>query len=997
MSDGRRKFSQTLFCRRGARQHCVAILLLTISCIVPQSQSAPNSHGLPEGGLFSYGKLQEGPTTKTVVNKHAIVQVEVEVKGSTTTSTTAVGPNVYDSKWSVILDEIGVSESDTTEGVRVVQRVDLIWSSGTTKRGMATLSFLVPASVSRTFILSLLEDQRLVTRRLANVYATTGTTWDGSRGSSPVVNVQLHGTTLPTLASHLAGSVTIVSRWVVILLLLFSVWICYALAVPSIMRSHKDHSQDVEDDEDDEDDTSDYLEQCFECDNDEITNDTGNDVSVSVTHSRQHKLPQPSVDSNDDESMLPPAVVRFKFDPSKFDQLDLHLLPGLARNEHEERTGCILATHSLISTPAREDQRNHRQLDPAETRLVPTPAHANRSPHLCATFQGMRKNDSAVCLPFAEPPLKSLTTCVDSGQKAIQVQPHSAETFQGERSSQPSEQCLLQIALEAVQAPLQNSSTQTHCLSFNEKIPLSANERASIEKESEIRPILGLRGDAPVVHDQSSNASVASSNKTLRAALVDQTTRTVDTIPYGQLGEMSFKVPETARPSHDQCKAVLNHSSCDSLIFAPFSRAQTLKNKSLSGVHQNFSLIDDAERCDVPDRYDPNLKNEKATISQSVMMHLEKTVSTSDGNPSEVDSSSLTWPSDHVGRAEESSHNSLPLISPVSVVTSRNRCEKSTMFLAVQSNDAPGDNEESDFNSSQRLSRSNAPVKRKAGLQAQQIDSPPNKLRVTVRPTLPAQTSAPSSQVGIVQLATLGSLERPSVVNERTAMKENWLLRLRSRSSKLQCKQHPFAATAPTSETKADDFSYVSTLPPDSETGSTSDMFNFPGNHKTPKTILDMVSPPFRVQSGKRKREYRGIGGRTRPLAGKVPVEVSTGSTTSLGPGDDDNNDVILWEPTAAERSCLPSRRNARRKVPGVSSAVPDTMPSVMLVATEVNAPVWEFSDTVSRSNRIKEAHKRTIPFPVDRLAREAREHGVPNSIKVLRSQRMGKRKIQTR
>ena len=158
MSQGRRLACRgRRYSRAGIRRFAV-LLLAALPLVSVQSQSTRTGPAISETIVSIDGNLQDD-VVRTVVNKHAVLQVHVTING---TSMGEMGPIESEAKWSVVLDELVAS--DSTSVVHVVQSIHLDWSSSP-HQGVAQLSFVVPASASRSFLLSLLQDQRLVTRR----------------------------------------------------------------------------------------------------------------------------------------------------------------------------------------------------------------------------------------------------------------------------------------------------------------------------------------------------------------------------------------------------------------------------------------------------------------------------------------------------------------------------------------------------------------------------------------------------------------------------------------------------------------------------------------------------------------------------------------------------------------------------------------------------------------------------------------------------------------
>ena len=1028
MSSGRSSGRKTLkHCRRAGIFRTAMVLLLTTTpsrVVQANSKTTLSEVFVSVDGDFD----RQEDASKTVVNQHAVLQVHVAIN--------CTEPDWNVKKWSVILDELLASDENSTMAVHLVQSIALDWSSGL--QGVADLSFVVPASVSRTFILSLMEHESLVTRRLANVHAVK--TLD-SRGS-PVVSVVLQGTTVSSGTRR--ASCRFSSPWKMLALLVFSVLVCRFLLVSGIMSSCQYHPRNDDEDEFDGGSagSSEYVEQSSE-DDDEMTFDTGYDASVSSEGGLSQRGPPPVVDTiiDDDDSisMMPPTVFRYRVDPSMFDQLQHHHLRQVSSrrdfSQSQDEQRLFYADHHVVSTPPREDPLDH-QVDNGESRNVSTPTHQDPTPERTATSDERRNHATADSFIVSEHgPLESLptstpiepvseanvratceagtnfqeTSSVHRGQTSqdTNVRPPPVATTDIARSHESVSQSALTAAnhntlmptpsvigipetvttkqggSEASRAtdPVDDSSLTVKPL-VNAAVVASANE---VTAETTVCVDEGALGTGP---------AIAATTKDGAATEALFATEDVPvTAPENELPEATME-----GGSGPEAMTVTGTTSTHAPVpDAPVPEERTTKDASPEAAPAVLSTMGVERNEEAKQLESRNELFENATAPSDVGIETEKTLPRSDENPCPVDLKPFYSDVHNTKQPESAWINHPSRLSPVPPVryaerktggetTAKSIINQPALLSPVPSARAVDKKE----NWLQRLARPKEQAKgmpRRSGqtfdLQDNRDELPSSDNFKTFRARSAVLAAAPSSQASVFQLPTHVPPTRDNDGKEDITNDENWLQRLRSRSSSLQSGQPSLAAGGPNTDTEEDEFSYVSTLPPDSDTVSIPETLDFAIDEKSPEKVLAPLRPAFKPRSVKRKRGYGGVAARTKSQAEKAPAEVSPGSTTSMGPGDYDDNEVIMWEPTAAERSSRPPKRKKRRVLGSISNAVPDAIPSLMVVAKQVNAPVWQFNEATWSSKKKTTRGKRTRAS-VDRSASKARERGVPGSIKVI-------------
>jgi hypothetical protein len=941
MSHGQMLFGKRRRYRRPGIQGLGFLLLVALPLVSVHSQSTVIGLERLERVTSINGLVQDG-IVRSVVNKHAVLKVQVTINS---TSMDTVGPNELETKWSVVLDEVDASDSNSM--VHVVQPIHLEWSSSPPHQGVVELSFVVPASVSRSFLLSLLEGQRLVTRRLANVHATKKLE---DRGGSPVVSVYLEGTTRTRSSEPGKTNHSISSHGKLAGFLLFALWIFRSLFVaPTAQFLHPDptpcdQDMDMGYDDDDDDGSAFIMHSAdLSSDHDDMTDDAGYDGSVSSGPSRRIGFSHHADHSNDDDSMMPPTVFRFKVDPSRFDHLTLPPLVGPKLDVYHEQHLTDAPRHQEMMQSSFEETRQVQMVENNERRNLPStvqehhsrPQPGNDQTNHCASFK---------LLPFTEPIRKSHVTS-----------------------------CTSHEMLPAQELTQEDTSLDKEHQSSLSMTPITA-ESSDCEMSVWKRPLMNPVASGRTTEDIASEfakvgESVRDSLATGKAPIDSVGTLLPDTTSLEVFQGLHFETkifaaspavspdrvtPQTWRdPEPVECNGTIDSCDNGSHSSQPPDPCDEADDREVS--YEPSAVIDDdgVDSSDVHAElsYD---ENENGMMSRCVGIETLQTLPTTVGTPS-LKPLHIPFESYRIVKA---SSPTLPYLITSSAQprngkrTTRSETiskhslseEQPSSELSVPPKNAAQENFDADGCWLQRLVRPREATKitTRSSQRLLRLENEAITLSViaTGQPSL-VMASGPASQVAAFNILTPEPWQRVDVANAGVTSAPNWFQRLRSRSQ--SASTHCGEAFAPnTTERNGDDFSYVSTLAPDSDAGSNPDVFEV--DDGCAATLSGKVPRQCKPRSAKRKREYGGIIARNKSPIGKAHTDVFAELTTSLDPSND-SNEVVQWVPTPKERSSLPRARKKRRALASISNATPDAIPSAMVIAKEVNAPVWEFRE----------------------------------------------------
>jgi hypothetical protein len=366
----------------------------------------------------SYEELPVLPS-KTFVNQHAILQVHLNINASEPSVRDAI--YYHNKNWTVVLDEVvpvptpresADGESVTTtpsSDIHARQFVDPEWTVSPVSsssplagrralyfhQGVADLSFVVPALVSRTLVVSLWEhhaeasSSRLVTRRLANIHAMGDHT---SRRGNPVVRVELQGTTTisPDAIQSRVGDVDhhswLSSRFFQDLLpssppswqMVASVVILFLLS-RTLVLSSKAYSKrrrlrgvgSINNNEESTQDSN-HVEgesssETFEAGDANSDGESGYDASMSAEGGRpvSRRFLLINEDDSLDEDLLPPSVLRLHMGIGDFHDMSPQRLQELASSQRPgmNHTGVVASTlpATIQTTTVPEDATDSRR------------------------------------------------------------------------------------------------------------------------------------------------------------------------------------------------------------------------------------------------------------------------------------------------------------------------------------------------------------------------------------------------------------------------------------------------------------------------------------------------------------------------------------------------------------------------------------------------------------------------------------------------------------
>lgn len=934
--------------RRAGIQRFSVLLFVALPLVAVQSQYTRDGSDISEKIVSMNGHLKD-EVVKTSVNKHAVLNVHVTIN---CTSKPTIEAIESDTKWSVVLDEL--VGSDSTEVVHVVQTIHLDWSSSP-HQGVAELSFVVPASVSRSFLLSLLEDERLVTRRLANVHATKKLESRG--GGRPVVSVHLEGTAQLRSAELGQTNRSISSQSKLVAFLLFSIWIFRSLLVASSARLFSANPPPCRQDEDvgyDDDgigpDDSDHSTDLL-FDDDEMTDYPGYDGSVSSGASRRLCFSHLADHSNDDESMMPPTVFRFKVDPSRFDHLTLPPCLGPRLDIFQGQHFSNMLEHREKITPSFEDRSDVEPLENDVSRNVATPLQQDDVLQHRGNYP-TRQCTAVEFLPFTEPIPKSRAACKSkNGSFAAQELTHAATSLHQPEQSQVwnGNGTASSVSSALIPGTLSSTSSQhAKAVSAQESLltTASASGRDAKDETFEACAVRGSIQGISVIPEASINSVVVPRPDATTKGTCDGSHNEInhgaavhDAFPDNGMNEIS--IPEPVR--RDRIVASCGDGSRSSQLTDPGKEA--VARCSLSVTTLAVMDIDEVDTNQV----DTELSSEEienSIVSRSVGLDTSKTLVASDESPIHLKPNQIAL--------KEAANSTLPyLISPAPRLQKKPKRirststkpstsnEESSMLLSVPSNTTAEETVEGDGSWLQRLANPREPTK--VATRSDQSLLPLDKgllvpKSVALQPTNAIMASRRSSQVTGFHFLTPESPVRGDVASSDVSSQYNWLQRLRSRS---QASSGPKGVVPNVTEPNSDDFSYVSTLAPDSDAGSNPDALDV--DDSSPESMMKKEHRHCKPRPAKRKREYGSICAVFKPPVEKVCADVFPGLTSSGSRNDD--NEVLLLEPSYTERSSMPRMRKKRRALANLSNAMPDAIPSAMVIAKEINAPVWEFKE----------------------------------------------------
>ncbi|KAI2505133.1 hypothetical protein MHU86_9321 [Fragilaria crotonensis] len=940
------------FSRRPGIQHIGILLLVALPLVSVHSQSTEIGHDHAERIVSPHGLLQD-KTVGTVVNKHAVLKVQVSINSTSMDAPIdTFGPNGSEAKWSVVLDEVDASDSNSM--VHLVQPIHLEWSSSP-HQGFAELSFVVPASVSRSFLLSLLEGQRLVTRRLANVHATKKLE---DSGGSPVVSVYLEGTTHLRHDAQDQTHHSISLHFKLVAFLLFALWIFRSLLVASAAQLlHRDPSTCDQDDDVGFDGSAFILHSTdYQRDSDDMTDDPGCDDSESSGPSRRLGFSHLADHSNDDDSMMPPTVFRFKVDPSRFDHLTVAPSLGPQLKMYHEEHLTDTPDHPEMMQPFFEETRHVRMVEINDCRDLPVSVQEDSIRQQLGKTQTKHRGICEV-LPFTEPIPKSHVTCLSSHEIfTAQELAQEAISHDMDQRSQVSEDLRFSISTELIAAGSSVCSIQPIGVMSDQKrllVNSVAGEKSTEKTTSEISNVGASIRESLVTAEAPIDSIVRLHPRTATLELgqgfrfeTDQFTASPSMIADVDTTE-TWRIPEPVQQEH--IVETFGNGSHSSHLPVP---CEEVDAKKVPSEPASVFDIDGTESND--------LKAELMTDGiENRLMPRRVEIEASKPLPASGDNPSLK--ATHIpvesNRIDEAASPTLPFLISSSAqprngkrrtrrepVTKRSPSEEqSSIQSSASSNNSSQENVDPDDCWLQRLSRPSeaTQVTRKSGQRLLRLEKEAIPLSVIATgPPSVVMASGPLSQVEAFKIITPEAPQRVDIENAGVTSASNWFQRLRTRSQ--TASTHCGKAFVPNStEMNGDDFSYVSTLAPDSDAASNPDAFD--ADDTCSGTLRGKVHRQLNPRSAKRKREYGGICARIKSPIEKVKPDVFA-ELTCLGPSNY-NNEVVHWEPTQKERSSLPRARKKRRALASIANALPDAMPSAMVVAKEVNAPVWEFKE----------------------------------------------------